>query len=596
MPETVILGTMGLPSALRRAKYRISLGEGSVTLCSAGSIAPTVVKRLLLGDEVGHLLVVVPHSVENSTQELRRDFLRGDWGGGAKESVFSHLERELSCAADQLSNLAGREDASRALVELADRMTVEVTQGIGTFLDLDADPPIYVRFWGKASHTFFAVFNRLSEFSNQFETPLRVVVDATHGWNFFSVLTLLAATAFVRASPGSEIEVGISEPFTVGVTEVCEERGNREDHVRSAGVQGRLPMTLLDVEDISRALKAVEAISKAISLDHRPLEDVLRSGHSWVESVAELLREIGRAVCGLRSGVSVYAYHHLAKLDDMLSRMELTEDISWLEYAEPGVDRLERMVHIKYVHGSPGPEEVVIRAVRDLVGRFGVGRSEGSLRPDSGWRVGKMPLSFLRRLLDFYRKAGLVLQSHTLSAELRHLTEFDAELRATLDVAEGVRTGGIGGEKVSKYLDFLSKRRLNPEAREALRDLPIFSLYCACSSSLGNLLDFCTSAEDLKGRLIQLVREIREGRVPPGCRPEWCRSLMAAWSLRKGSAQESARHLPILLRNLVAHAGLQHFVIREVVAGKGGEGLVLLYDVEFIDAIDRLSEGLCGSI
>ena len=590
--KTVIVATMGSPDILRRVWYRIPTAAGEIRVCSAGSIAPTVAKRVMSGEGVNSLVIVVPHSVENSASDLRDDLSAKDWGGGAKRKVREHVERELHSTADQLESKGGADAlrAARVLRETAERLIVEVTQGVGTFLDASTDPPAYVRFKGGASHSFFAVFERLNELSGGFEVPLRVIVDATHGWNFFSVLTLLAASAFVRACPESELEVEISEPFISGVTEACEE--NRGKSERKAPPPGRLPLSLLEVEDVSRALKAVEAVSKAVSLDHRPLEEILtEQGERWPDPVKEVLREVSRAICGLRSGVSVYSYHHLARLDEMLSDAGLEDEVDWLEY-DLREDSERGGVVVEYIHGTPRAERIVLETARNLLRGLGVGQPEGSLRPDAGWSPGEMPLSFLRRLLTFYRERGMILQSHTLEAELYYLRELDPELSRMISLAEEdvEKTGGKGGEKIARYLEFMERRRLDPKALQALEDLPLFSLYCACSSSLGNILDAALPLENLRAKLVEVISEIKKGEVPSGCKADWSRNLRFAWSLSESPAEEAEGWLPVLIRNLTAHAGLQHFAIKNVVRRRE---ITLLYDVEFIEALDRLLGNLC---
>lgn len=599
LKHTIIVATMGHPGSLRPVIYRLPGREEELCFCSRGSIIPTAVKRLERGETIRGLLVVTPHSLQTNIDELRSDEEKKQWGRGAASMVKSHLEGDIARVSEQLSEM-GRDDLAVELEKIGKRLFVEVVQGIGTFLDSKHIPPKIVRFRGKQSHLFYAVFKRLNDMLSSGES-VRLVVDATHGWNFLSVLTLLSVSAFTKAWQGASLEVEISEPVTKA-TMVC--GGDTSGGSQSKGAAGDLkpedpvPLSLLQVADISRAISAVEAISRAMSLDYRPLEEIiLRGSDIWPDYVIEILREVVRAICGLSSGVSVYSYHHLTKLDEMLRlySLKISETAEWLAY-HVEEDENGGEVVVRYINEAPEVERVVLMSVQRMMSELGVGSEGGSLRPPTGFKLGKMPLSYLRNLLKFYTEKGLLLQQKSLEAELYHLRGWDQELQNILSYSKAPG-GGMGGQKVAKYLNSLNEGDWT-KLRE-LEDLPLYSLFCACSSILENSLSL-GDPELIREELERRIADIISGQTS-GC-GSWVHIMRAAWLLSKygedalKNGMISEEDIVGMQRNLVAHSGIQHFSIRNITIERTGEWkeLILLYDSDFLDAWDAALGGLCS--
>ncbi len=598
LKRTIIIATMGHPVSLRPVLYRLLGREGELTFCSRGSIIPTVVKRLEYGEAIEGLLVVAPHSLQTSINELVSDEEKRQWGRGAASLVRSHLEGDIAMVSGQLSEM-GRDDLSIELAKVRRKLFIEVVQGIGTFLDSKHVPPKVIRFQGKQSHLFYAVFKRLSDIISS--GSARLVVDVTHGWNFLSVLTLLSVSAFTRAWQGTNLEVEISEPVTRATAE-CGEESSGTSKSESAGRDLRLedpvPLSLLEVADISRALSAVEAISRAMSLDYRPLEEMfLKGGDLWPEYIVEIMREVVRAICGLSSGVSVYSYHHLAKLDEMLSRYHLKADepAKWLAYH---VEEESDGVVVRYVKEAPEVERVVLMSVQRLMSELGVGTDRGILRPPTGFKLGRMPLSYLRNLLKFYAEKGLLLQQKSLEAELYHLRNWDQELQDILSYSKAPG-GGKGGQKVAEYIDFLNNNKYWTKVRE-LEDLPLYSLFCACNSIFRESLSLETP-NLIREKVKRDIKNILLGQTS-GC-DNWVHIMRAAWLLARHrekaleSDMVSEEEIIGIQRNLVAHLGIQHFSIQNVTMEEtdGREELVFLYDIDLIYGWDMAFGCLCSS-
>jgi len=597
LKQTIIIATMGHPLSLKPVLYRLLEGRGELTFCSRGSIIPTVVKRIEYGETIEGLLVVAPHSLQTSISELISDEEERQWGRGAASLVRSHLEGDIAMVSGQLSEM-GRDDLSIELDKVRRKLFIEVVQGIGTFLDSKHIPPKVIRFQGKQSHLFYAVFKRLSDLLSSGSAKL--VVDATHGWNFLSVLTLLSVSAFTKAWRGTDLEVEISEPVTRATAECgsgSPDISKSESTDRDLRLEDPVPLSLLEVADISRALSAVEAISRAMSLDYRPLEEMfLRGGDLWPEYIVEIMREVVRAICGLSSGVSVYSYHHLAKLDEMLSRYPLKADepAEWLAYH---VEEEENSgVAVRYVKEAPEVERVVLMSVQRLMSELGVGTEKGALRPSTGFKLGKMPLSYLRNLLKFYAEKGLLLQQKSLEAELYHLKDWDQELQNILSYSRAPG-GGKGGKKVAEYIDFLNNNEYWSKVRE-LENLPLYSLFCACNSLFRESLSLETP-NSIREKVKRDIENILLGQTSE-C-SNWVHIMRAAWllamqggeCLRNGMVNEE--DIIGMQRNLIAHSGIQHFSIRNIIREKTDkEEIIFLYDSDFLDGWDMALGSLCS--
>jgi len=443
-----------------------------------------------------------------------------------------------------------------------------------------------IRFDGNISHVFVEVYRFLD--SGNFDS---IHMDLSQGWNHLTVAAYLGAASYALTS-GIELELHATEPFIPDVMAECPnlnlsqklppvERGIEPSN-EGFGLQRPSELVLVqemmaDISSItssSRPMISLERLKALHGLIRREFEGYgcdLREG--WKVLVRSMAR-LRRASCAY--GSVILPYLHMA----ILELREISRDLECV--TENLRRRLESNEYVLNFNLQPGE---VIKVIYNLLPplSFPLGRAMlkairelNRILPECS-NLGEMPLSMVDSLCESYGKAGL----HTNRALL--INEFDLlkedEIRKVNDVIRSGSEGPEGGivRHLKRYLDEMSG---NAPPESIIRCRDVFPFYY--SGLLKRVTPSVSDAHDPNKDWKNIYSQLKE-QMEKEDKDVRVKNLKLAFDIMGGSKANPSR----LLRNLVAHAGIQHFSVRNLLRKE--EEVFVLYYVNLFRAIERLA-------
>ncbi len=572
---------------------------GTRVMCSSSTFPPIASS---ISDDAGDVstLILLPHSLVTYAEGVEGVGLLPE--GDDLEELEGWLERASAHIGDLFSSRL--KDSTFWLDEDSNplngvKMETRLVQVRGTFSFLGSleggTKRVVSRrrmtFHGDISHAFVEVFRFLD--SGGFDS---VHMDLSQGWNHLTVAAYLGAASYALTS-GLDLELHASEPYIHGIGTRCSERmksrkteGEKEPKGRElpkVREEARLPEVELALQRPSELVLVQGLIQdiSSITSSSRPiiplrrltgLDDLMRAEFSRYErELGDGWRVLLKTLARLRKvscayGSVILPYLHMAILRLIEVEGSLREVVQRLEGKLNNDDYVMRF---RIAVGREGTIEVRYSLLPPL--SFPLGRTMlrsireiGLILPNlDGQKPGEMPLSMVDSLMESYERADL----HPNRALL--INEFDL-LRddSLVSVRDALRNASKGIIHLLKeYLNGLRKASVPPEE---IRRREVYSFYCVpgCCRNLKE----CHSGswEELRPVLEEVLR---------GKGGSMARNLRMALDIMRGDRKDPSS----LLRNLMAHAGVQHFSVRNLLE-ESGEVLILYY-VELFDAIERLA-------
>ncbi len=600
------------------APYRLA-GKG--VICSSSTLVPIALS--LVGDDLEDLrsLIILPQSLVPFAES------HGEVGALPTSADESEIERWVIGATEHLGELyvdllgeVSRWEDGRSL-HLSEKggeiFETTVVQVRGTFPFMGSAREedggserrkLVVRstitFDGSLSHVFAEVFRFLDTVN-----PESITVDLSQGWNQLTLAAYLGAASY-SAVTGKPVDLRVTEPYIRGVVRRCALKG-RDGRNEGKGRQYRPPvvdryvtegvdLSILHPEELiliwelisdisaivssgipSISIERVLDLNKRLKMEFGRYGGDLKGGRIDLMKALALLR---RTSCAYSSVILPYLHMMLKKLDGVIGEVEVLSNRlrskmlngDYVKDIDVSVDEtgLKINVHYELIPPLSFPlARAVLRASAKML----------PILPRNS-DLGEMPISMVDNLLNSYDRAGLYPNASLL------INEFDLLDGKKVGIQDVLKRNRAERGVISKVLNYLNDLRgcrgdqsIDP-AEVRRRDL--YPFYVVLGSSLGGIIDLCgahriSQWNQLKDLLLNKVK---------GKGNEYVRNLLNAFNLMECRLRDTSA-LNMLIRNLRAHAGVQHFSIRNVLE-EGGSVKLLYYQELFLRIEESASAGV----
>ena len=597
-----LISVSGHPAVLRPAAYRIDGG----TSYSRFAFIPLLHRKIRErpgGDF--RLILLLPHSLLTISKESERSLARRDLDAATSSLRSSMREVILSSLHEYARELEGEEGLSD-LEEALKSADLRVIQSKGSF-------PLHgagvVSFNGDPKHAFIEAHHALLEIFEERGADMSVMVDLSHGWNVYTTLTYLGALTFANTFlEGSEVEVHASEPFTPATKTLPTER--------QPGWRGesRFELSLLDVSDVTRVHSLASTLSSLVRLVYRQMSprrvmDIITSlseaGDPLSGEVAELLFGMRRLSCALGTTMIPYIHRSLIQLSELM-KSGIVERYERLRSRLRGGTLLKGDVFkeadgYRVVYRERPPLslvilssmlkaaslvgfEVPIRGVKARVDLVGPSMLSPCGKPSS-----YASIRLVDALREYYELSGMYPDAVLLESELAPLSGergIVSALRECLSSKQDRRERcGRMARMIVGFVEALS------HAGDAERILGRFVGGCEEPPPLYSLYALRTDIGDLVARSGEEMWEAVERGCSGGGLNDWWENLCRAAILMDRLGGDIGREeLRELLRNLMAHVGIQHYSVGMIHFDPGDppSSMYLGYFSELFRRLDEL--------
>ncbi len=429
-----------------------------------------------------------------------------------------------------------------------------------------------LRFKGSPVHTFTAVYQELKG-----KKVDEVLVDLSQGWNYLTVAAFLGATAF-----GEVYDVTVRpltyEPFNPETTKTCK-KGSPP--VRTYRSEERTSLKLIKLEELDDLGRLVRSIVNFSSMEIRPKDVELAwkmFNREWGDKSELTFRPLAmlrKVSCALRINVIPYLHYSLRKLHEAVNDEEFKEAFESYEERVKGSYYLEPTLENESVKYPGAPYsypllDATLQAYRDIWSEL------GDFMGEEEW----FPLSLVDRLISYYRSRRMHVNEYFLINEFRYEEDFkraDSAMKSLEMLINRRRSIGTAVGYLAPFYHALKSGRYEEEELKRANAYSYFMILKRRGQtydSLRYVLDRVLSGSlNLKGRMWEL--------------------LSYAFEIMRGRPVDEDR-LVDLIRNLVAHAGVQHFSVRSIYPKEGGGDLKIYYYRELFKSLDELAKSGVG--
>ncbi len=646
--DVYFISVAGFPGQLKPAAYR--LGEKKESYSRISSI-PIMYKEILRENPGARVkfILIVPHSLITYPRDIADYLQKNDLDEATKKLVVSSIKADLlqESLEEFKTNLNNSNENKllERLEEIVKEVEIRVVQSRGTFPFPCGDRQFMVSFNGDPLHVFIEVFHTLLDLYEEVEADeLDLFIDISHGWNAYTTLAYLGSSAFFNTfvSGNSEVRgemrIYSSEPFSPTTTtkSLPLEGGKRPRTVGTAS------LGLLDMSDVVRMQKLSDSLKSINRMIYEAMspEDILdiyfslkgMSDPMAVEAT-KLLYMMRRAACALNTTIAAYLHHTLIDLNDFLSSsalldkyLDLREKLRENEYIKGKVKEAHATdgsddegftgpcKHYRVIYDRRPPLSSIIlssafRALSslgfpDFSGRKKDGSSllAHSLRsPCRNRQKSYMHIALIDALREYYEKGKMFSNAILLEAEFS-LVDDKGNIRSSISaINEYVKSQKGNWGTTLKLLGNFVKAALEDEAHEELRKhalidpvsgeclpgipSPIYSIYTLEHRRFeGPLGDLPSRTPEELWMEVMSLRDQASSDL-------WKRNLHITWRLLKEKdPQVQVEELRSFLRNLMAHAGIQHYSVANILMdGPQINEVFLVYYGRIFDVLNGIA-------
>ena len=429
-----------------------------------------------------------------------------------------------------------------------------------------------VRFEGSPVHTFTTVYHELKKIGDLRE----VLVDLSQGWNYLTVAAFLGATAFGEVY-GTEVTPLTYEPFNTQATKTCNKRMEQRKPIKRLEEEKKTPLKLIELYELDDLERLIRSIAHFSSVEIRPkdLELAWRIfNREWGdETVFKPLANLRRVSCALRTNVIPYLHYSLKELHDSVNDPKFEELLSEYEgkvssnyyvsfYRQGGV------IRYKGVPSSYALLDATLQAYRQIWEELGEFMGEE-------W----FPLKLVDRVMSYYRRRRMHINEYFLMNEFRYEKDFKRASSVMESLEKLIGDNRMIGTAVGYLAPFYYALKAGNFEERPLYKAKAYSYFMVRKPKRSyydqQLVNYL---KDVLSGNVQLVGRMGE-------------MLEYAFKIMRGEEVERERIVD-LIRNLVAHAGIQHFSVRSLYPiyreGKV-EDLKVYYYRELFEALDSIA-------
>lgn len=626
---------------LRGSRWRYSVSpDPPCTLEASSTAVPVAVKAALTGRldlDGSKLLVIVPHSLVTFGAKVGHPPSVGidvlEWIDGATSDLlekFPALLGEVNtegCSLDSLSRLLERVRKKEALV-----MRVVQVRGTFSMQVEEAGGDVRLSFSnGEPSHTFVEVYRSLLSMNAD-----RIVLDMSQGWNHLTLMAYMGVLAYAETrGTGVEVIPMTSMPVSVRIPRKSKAGGDVEaPPPPPADIVG--VGEAYTVYNLMRTISGIAAARGEFS--PQLLVDVWqilerefsrygeRSTSEGSRKVMKALIDLRKASCALGTAILPYIHLSLRRLSDDVERLrEVIRDLDgmmdgeeFLKVRESEPSKIvEGSISLSYELGSP-LSYTLMSVIESLADRLELTGLQEFLTRDF------VSLRFAKKVGDLFFKLGMKPNGILIYKEISLIDEQGNPIERIEEVVSHAKRGtalGYMSSYIARMRELVSRGVVKPHC-----DLPdVYPLYVMAEergdSTFRSLLDRVFSkllgkpigdlVKDLNSmdlarwsRFREEVYQIIISADTPGAldslvekkrNKEWLLNLKTAEELARAvrtsrSSVISSDRLVSVIRNLIAHVGLQHFSIRNVLpVVKSGEleDVMICYNRDLFEGIEE---------
>ncbi len=429
-----------------------------------------------------------------------------------------------------------------------------------------------VRFEGSPVHAFTTVYHELKAVDNLQE----VLVDLSQGWNYLTVAAFLGATAFGEVY-GVKVIPLTYEPFNAQTTRTCNggERKRPSKRLERVDKTSLKLIELYELDDLERLIRSIAHFS-SVEIRPRDLElawDIFK--REWDdETTFKPLATLRKVSCALRTNVIPYLHYSLRKLHDSVNNPRFKELLRGYEERVSSnyyvsFDRQEGVIRYRGVPSSYALLDATLQAYRQIWEELGEFMGEE-------W----FPLKLVDRLISYYRERGMHINEYFLVNEFRYEKDFRRAGSSMESLEEMIRDKKMIGTASGFLAPFYYALMADNFDERALYEAKAYSYFMVRKPKRSYYdQQLVTYLEDVLLGNVQL-----EGRM----------GEMLEYAFRIIRGEEVSRERIVdLIRNLVAHAGIQHYSVRSLYPiyreGKV-EDLKVYYYMELFEALDSIAK------
>lgn len=641
-----LISVSGLPTQLRPAAYKLSVGSSYSKLASI----PLLYEKMLKNpDAKFKFILLVPHSLLTYPEDAREYLLERDLKAATEALVRSIKEELLLGSLEHFKEClekTGRDNGEiNRLEDVVNSADIRVVQSRGAFPLPHPDRTLVVSFSGDPLHTFVEAFHALLDIYEETDGSIGVAVDLSHGWNAYTTLAYLGSSAFFDiflspSDPKGSVGVYSSEPYSTATRTLQTGKARSQTKLVSEGTS----LGLLDMSDVSKMHSLASTLGSVARMVYERMSprDMLGIVESLVSGsdpltfeVARLLFQMRKLSCALNTGIVPYIHQTLVDLRELLLETSLPEKYGELrgelrrgEFLDGEVQKSKRIgdnkervewdYQVRYSR-KPPLSLVILSSAFSVLSTLGFNvpikglKARGDIlspslkSPCGEVRRGYMHLSLVDSLRGYYQEMMMYTNAVLLEAEFSLVDIKTRRSRSAIEAlndymkSEEADGWGTVTKYLSNFIDAALERRDHGEdihtilKEHALVDergscieglpSPLYSKYTlryrrGKGGPLGTL--HLKTSEELWKDI-----EFMCSQNPSG---SWELNLCITWSLVTGSSFEfGSEEIRNFLRNLMAHAGVQHYSVATIICDPE-EPLRDVFLVYYSDVFDKLDE------